>query len=192
MHYVAYFAKSETVLIHSTNSGRQRTVRPIIAARGGKLAPRYFRVFSVIPIGGSPNCEINACCRPGDSGPSEPYGIKPTVLLGVWGVGILDAGEIQQHFRDRHVIVRKYRGPNPEALGPAASAQGNDLTLGFIILSHEQRPADQPDFLIGKQADRWTLDRQPIVPRSILKQHAEHLDRNDRTPPRVAGSSSRR
>jgi hypothetical protein len=68
---------------------------------------------------------------------AKTLGIKPTVLLRVWGVGVLDAGEVQQHFRDRHIIVGKYGGPNPEALGPAASAQGDDLPLGFIILSHK-------------------------------------------------------
>ena len=63
--------------------------------------------------------------------------IKLTVFLSVWGVGILDAGEVQQHLRDRHIVAREYLGPNLEALGPAASAQGDDLPLGFIILSHE-------------------------------------------------------
>ena len=50
------------------------------------------------------------------------------------------------------------RRAQPQAFGPAAAAQRHHLALQLIILIDEQRPLQQPDLLIGEQADRRALD----------------------------------
>ena len=111
--------------------------------------------------------------------------VKFGIFLLIRRVGILDACEVEQHRRHRHIICRKDRGPDPDTLGPAAAAQRDHLPFDAILLANEQWSAVQPNLLVGEQADRRALDRQAIVPRAVLKQHAEHFHRDDRTAPGI-------
>src|SRR5882757_5115631 len=74
--------------------------------------------------------------------------IERFVFAFVVGVGILDAGEIEQHSGHRLFVGREHRGAHPHALGPAAAAECDDLAFGDVVLAGEQRPAREANLLI--------------------------------------------
>ena len=96
------------------------------------------------------------------------------------------------------------RGPfpgdkaNPETSGLFLYLNTNkrgvtlDITQreGFEIF--EKLVAVKPDFLICEQSDGGAADRQAVLARAVLKQHAQHFHGHDRPPPGIVVSGIKR
>src|SRR6202171_4380269 len=90
-------------------------------------------------------------------------GIQLIVLLRIWRVRFLDAGEVQQHGRYRRRRLRSEdRRSKPKTLGSSAAAEGNRLALEFVVFAGKKRPLQQLDLLVGEQTHGRPPDRQPV------------------------------
>ncbi len=97
------------------------------------------------------------------------------MFRGVGRIRVFEAREIEQHEGDDAVGPRPRNGrAHPQAFGASAGAHGDDLALEFVVLRDEQGSLNEPDFLIGKEADGGPSHVKAVVARGILEQHAEH------------------
>jgi len=92
---------------------------------------------------------------------------------------------LRKHRGDR-LVGGEHRGAAPHMLSVRRlPLKAHDLAFGDVIFTGEQRPTQQPYFLVCEQSDGRAADRKPVLARAVLKQHAQHLHGNNGPAPGI-------